>query len=359
MLTGLVVGKFCPLHRGHEALLAFAAERCDRLIILSYTKPELGYSTAQRAAWLEALHPRATILVLDDAGLAAFAEAERTTGRILPHNDAPAEVHREFTGWVCRTMLGATIDRVFTSESYGEGFAAALTHQQRDFAGAIHRVVHWSYDPDRCIHPVSGSALRSGAGAADAFLSPTVRASLVRRIGIIGGESSGKTTLARTLAERLRTIWLPEYGRELWERRGGELQFSDMLEIAVEQVGREEVALQSAHRWLPCDTTPLVTAFYSEAMFGRIDPALAALAFRPYDQMVVCAPDFAFVQDGTRRDASFRQRQHGWYLREIERAGVPCILVTGPIEDRCNRVVELVGGEPRTSQRLSETWRAS
>jgi nicotinamide riboside kinase len=39
----------------------------------------------------------------------------------------------------------------------------------------------------------------------------------VRRIALLGGESSGKTTLARALAQSLGTSWVPEYGRQRWE----------------------------------------------------------------------------------------------------------------------------------------------
>jgi nicotinamide riboside kinase len=49
--------------------------------------------------------------------------------------------------------------------------------------------------------------------------APQVYADHVQRVAFIGGESSGKTTLARVLAERLQTVWVPEYGRTLWEQR--------------------------------------------------------------------------------------------------------------------------------------------
>lgn len=342
MLTGLIVGKFCPLHQGHEALVAFARARCDRLVILSYTNPDLGYPAAQRAGWLADLFPDAIRLVLDDEVLAEFAERTGSTPRIVPCNDAPDDVHREFTAWACRAMLGMTIDRVFTSEAYGDGFAAALTRHQQEALGTGPVVEHLCFDPDRRRHPVSGTAVRSGADGADRFLSPVVRAALVRRIGIIGGESSGKTTLARALAERLETVWVPEYGRELWERRGGDLRFADMARIAIEQVAREDAARRVAWRWLPCDTTPLVTAFYSEALFGRIDPVVSELAKRPYDRLVVCAPDFAFVQDGTRQDAAFRCRQHQWYLQRLEQAQASYALVEGSVEQRCRQIVALL-----------------
>jgi cytidyltransferase-like protein len=41
MMYGLVIGKFMPVHKGHLALINFAAERCDRLIVsMSYTSAD-------------------------------------------------------------------------------------------------------------------------------------------------------------------------------------------------------------------------------------------------------------------------------------------------------------------------------
>lgn len=340
MLTGLVVGKFCPLHRGHEALIAFAQARCDRLVILSYSKPAFpGYPTDLRTRWLEALFPDAVRLVLDDAVLAAFARRTGTEARLLPHNDAPDDVHRDFTAWVCLAMLEVVIDRVFTSETYGDGFAAAMTRYFRANAGTSHTIEHIAFDPARAQHPVSGTRLRKGGDVAG-FLSDPVRASLVRRVGLLGGESTGKTTLAAALAARHGTSWVPEYGRELWEARGGVLVFEDLLAIATEQIAREDAALPPAGRPLFCDTTPLTTALYSQTLFGRIDPQLAALARRSYDHLFLCAPDFTFVQDGTRRDAAFRQMQHDWYRRTLDEAGVSFTLLAGRVEARLAQVDE-------------------
>jgi NadR type nicotinamide-nucleotide adenylyltransferase len=329
MITGLIVGKFCPLHKGHEALIDFARGHCDRLIILSYNKPEIdGFLPERRTAWLAELYPHAISLVLDDDALAGFAERTSTPARTMPANAEPDEAHRAFIAWVCRTMLEHRVDRVFTSEGYGNGFAASL-------AGHFgHPVAHVAFDPSRAAVPVSGTRLRADATLHRQFLSEPVRRSLIRRAALIGGESSGKTTLAAALADRLGTKWITEYGRELWEQRGGKLAFPDLLAIGREQVRREESARADAEDWLICDTSPLVTLFYSEAMFGRSDPALRALASRHYDLTFLCAPDFEFVQDGTRQDADFRARQHGWYVDELAAAGVTPVILAGPPEQR-------------------------
>lgn len=335
MLTGLVVGKFCPLHKGHEALIAFARARCDRLIILSYTKPDYpGCPTSRRVAWLEALFPFATRLVLDDRALASFAARSGQAPRLLPANEAADEVHRAFVAWACRTIAGSTVERVFTSEDYGDGFAASL-------AGHFgHAVEHVAFDPGRRIVPVSGMRLRERPSMHRAFLSEPVRRTLVRRVALLGGESTGKSTLAAALANRLGTQWVSEYGRDLWERRGGRLYFEDLLAIGREQVAREEAAVGEADGWLICDTSPLATMFYSESMFDRVDPRLAELAHRKYDRTFLCAPDFPFVQDGTRRDDAFRMAQDSWYRHRLAVLGVPFQVLNGALPARLEAAVD-------------------
>lgn len=324
MLTGLVVGKFAPLHKGHEALIAFAQAQCGRLVILSYSKPELpGCPPERRAAWLAALYPDALRLVLDDAALAAFAARTGNAPPILPDNDAPDEEHRSFVAWACRAMLGLTVDRVFTSEAYGEGFAASLAHRFN------HPVQHVMFDRQRARVPISATQLRADPALLRAYASLAVRRDLVRRVTLLGGESTGKTTLAAMLAQRLGTLWVPEYGRKLWELRGGKLGFEDLLAIAHEQIAREDAARDDATGWLVCDTSPLVTMFYSEAMFARIDLELGRLAERSYDATILCAADFVFVQDGTRQNDAFRNRQNLWYRDQLDRAEIPHAIVQG------------------------------
>lgn len=166
---------------------------------------------------------------------------------------------------------------------------------------------------------------------------------MVKRIALLGGESSGKTTLAAALAKRLDTIWVEEYGRELWVKRDAVLNFEDLLHIGEVQVLREEKALLHANRFLFCDTTPLVTAYYSRSMFGRVAPELEALARRPYHHSFLCAPDFPFVQDGYREDAVFRQAQHDAYRDALIDSGQSFTLLEGQLERRMATALAVLG----------------
>ena len=318
---GLIVGKFCPLHRGHEHAIRAMLDACEQGFILSYTHPEFpGCEPEKRRRWLTQLFPQAHILVLE------ASEA--------PPNDADDLTQRRFVAQICRERLHTTVDAVFTSEDYGEGFAQELARQ---FG---HPVQHVSVDPPRRTHSISGTQLRSDIHEHRDHLSPIVYADFVQRICLLGGESSGKSTLAAALAAHFETNHVTEYGRELWEAQNGRLDFADMLHIAQTQIAREESAAQTSNRYLFCDTSPLTTLFYSQHLFGKADPALEALALHDYTLHILCAPDFPFHQDGTRQDAALRSEQDAWYRLQLSRRGLPWMETHGGLEERVASIAQ-------------------
>lgn len=336
-LQGLVVGKFSPLHRGHELLIGCAQEQCQRLAIISYAKPEFaGCGADRREEWLGSLFPHIQRLVVTDERLKEWFPAGDVS---LPPDEADESIHRLFVGRLCRDVLAISVDAVFTSEDYGDGFAEELTSFFRSYDPTLPTVRHILVDRQRTRIPVSGSMLRSGLHEQRQWLAPVVYASFVQRVCVLGGESSGKSTLTAALAEYFDTDYVEEYGRELWDKKYGQLEYEDMLAIAQEQVVREERSLLSARRYLFCDTSPLTTLFYSRFLFGRSDPALEVLACRCYGLVVLCEPDIMFIQDGTRQAPGFREKQHEWYLEELERRKIPYVRVNGSVLERVGKTV--------------------
>jgi len=342
---GLVVGKFCPLHRGHELLIDTALAQCDEVLLISYTRPAFdGCEAAARERWLAERFPQTRRLVLDDERFAALAARHGWPGPpVLPHNDEADAVHRDFVGWLCDRVFDCSVDAVFTSEDYGDGFAAALGHGFRRYRDPAHADVrHVCVDRARRAIPISGTAIRRDPHAHREHLAPVVYADFVQRVCLLGGESSGKTTLAAALAARLGTPWVAEYGRQRWEEQDGKLVFDDLLQIARTQLEHEHQLARQANRWLVCDTSPLTTLLYSHALFGRAAPELEQLAGRAYHHVFLCAPDFPFVQDGTRQDEAFRQQQHAWYLRELERRGIAFTLLRGRLDQRIDAALQVL-----------------
>lgn len=337
---GLVVGKFAPLHRGHELVIRRALEACQEVVLISYSQPELsGCDPARRERWLAALFPTTRRLVVTDDILAARV-GPGAEPREIPRNTANELDHRRFCAWLCLELLGGPVDAVFTSEAYGDGFARELTRCFRERNAGARAVHHELVDEARSLMPISGAVVRQDVHRHRQWLSPEVYSSFVQRICILGGESTGKSTLAAALALALETLHVPEYGRELWEAKRGALVFDDLLAIAQRQIEMEDEAAGHANRFLFCDTSPLTTLFYSQHLFQRAAPALEELAHRAYDLTVLCAPDFPFVQDGTRQPESFRLLQHAWYLRELSLRGIPYDLLTGQAAERVARITK-------------------
>lgn len=326
--NGLVVGKFSPLHKGHELLIRTAKSQCSRLYVFAYSNPEIyGFENIDRKAWLSDLFPDVISFSLKpESVLAKF-------GIQMPENDAPAKCQRLFVGKIWQALVGEPLDAVFTSEAYGDGFAKELT---RFFSstGSARTVNHELVDLDRHKIPISATSIRSDIHKYKEFLSPQVYASFVRRVCFIGAESTGKSTLAEGLAREFETQFVTEYGRTLWEERQGLLVYEDMLKIARAHVEMEDQTIQRANRFLFIDTNPLTTLLYSQNMFGVAAPELVELANRKYDLTFLCMPDFFFVQDGTRSGIDFQKVQHVQYLVELRKRRIEYISLSGTLRER-------------------------
>ena len=158
----------------------------------------------------------------------------------------------------------------------------------------------------------------------------------VRRVAILGAESSGKSTLAAALAERYATVWVPEYLREFVDTSGRVPREEDQFFIARTQVEREDAAALVANRYLFCDTTPMMTALYSRWYWNRVDAQLSALELRhDYAVTLVTAPDSPWEADGLQRDSDeVRQTIHRQVLQMLDARGIEYLLLGGDLGDR-------------------------
>ena len=353
---GLVVGKFSPLHLGHELVIATALDACDDVIVLSYSSPEFPRcDAAARERWLCLRAPTAKSVVLDDVRLARLCATNDIPVRTLPANSDAEHVHREFVGWLLLDVLRTTVDAVFTSEAYGDGFADSLTQQFRSSMPSHRDVAHVCVDASRTTFHVSGTAVRQDPPSHRSALAPEIYVDLVPRLCLLGGESTGKTTLAQALARRLDTTWVAEYGRERWlELGGGVLGPTELLDIARTQVRHEVATAQTARGWLVCDTSPLTTLVYGLIDHSLVPEELHQLARRAYDLVFLCDDDLAFTQDGTRRDDAFRTLQQHTTVSLLRHDGVAFTRLRGSVDERVEQVLAQIALQPTASSTSKE-----
>lgn len=130
-----------------------------------------------------------------------------------------------------------------------------------------------------------------------------------RLICLIGAECTGKTTLAQALAQRMGGLWVPEYLRSFTEQHGRTPDRHEQLHVLEEQVRQEAAALvaarQQRHRWVFCDTAPLLTAVYSDCVFADVSlyPQARSLHAR-YALTLFLQPDIPWQADSLQRDGA-------------------------------------------------------
>ena len=167
-----------------------------------------------------------------------------------------------------------------------------------------------------------------------------------KKIVFIGVESSGKTTLAHALAEKLQGTYVPEYARLYLDENGLEYQQSDLLAIAKRQLQLVNEAQEKEQHWLICDTDLLVSKVWSEQVFGSCDEWITAQLYHAKaDVYILCTPDIAWEYDPQRTMPILKDRLalHQHYQALLEQLACEFITVKGSLENRIQQVTEALG----------------
>jgi NadR type nicotinamide-nucleotide adenylyltransferase len=314
MTTGMLLGKFLPPHLGHVYLSEFAGRFVDRLTVVVCSLRREPIPGDLRFRWMGELLPFANVVHLTDE---------------LPQE--PVE-HPDFWNlWrlALIRVLPEKPDFVFASEDYGRRLADEL--------GAAFVPV----DRERSAVPVSGTAIRTDPMANWEYIPRCVRPYFARRVCVFGPESTGKTTLARRLADHFRTAWVPEYARTLLEAKGGEVRFEDMELIARGQVASEEALARNANRVLVCDTDPLATLIWSDVLFGRVPDFVREQADRrASDLYLLLDADVPWVADPVRYLPEQGRAFFDRCRAELDARGRQYVVIRGDWDERFRAAVE-------------------
>ena len=173
----------------------------------------------------------------------------------------------------------------------------------------------------------------------------------MKKIVVIGPESTGKSTLCSQLATHYRTSWVQEYARAYLLERGMQYSFADLLVIAKGQLALEEQALASATAHaaagvpLFVDTDLYVMKVWCEVVFGDCHRfILDQIAQRTCDLYLLCDTDLPWVRDELREypDLAMRRRLFHMYHDILINQPVPWALISGDHETRLQKAIEAV-----------------
>lgn len=316
MSHGLVIGKFLPLHTGHLALIEFAARRCGHLHVLIGSLAREPIPGTLRAEWLWQSfrhHPNITIHHTDEE-LPTAATSSR-------------EVSKVWAGWLTRRFPQVRV--LFSSEEYGEYLAEYMD------------IRHESFDPGRTAQPISGTQIRQAPLRHWDFLAPAARPHFLKRVCLVGPESTGKSVLTERLARHFGTVFVPETARQLIDEHG--LEFGLMDRVLRDHAEAVLAAAEQARGLLFVDTDHRTTLFYSRHFFGR-EPAVPAWveSANRYDLYLFLDIDCPFVADAQRFTDGQREAVRQALLGPLQTGPTDLVILGGSWEDRFDGAMQAV-----------------
>lgn len=311
--TGLTLGKFAPLHKGHQLLIETALAETERVVVLIYDCPETtNIPLNVRVRWVRELYPTVEVIEAWDGPTEV--------------GDTP-EIKRMHEEYILKILAGRQITHFYSSEFYGEHVSQAL--------GAVDRRI----DRDRQSFTISGTLVRQQPYQYRHFVHRRVYRDLITNVVFLGAPSSGKTTIAQRLAEEFGTLWMPEYGREYWEKHqtNRRLTLEQLAEIAEGHLEREEKLLCEANQYLFTDTNAVTTYIFSLYYHGRAHQRLVecanACATR-YDLVFLCDVDIPYDDTWDRSGDGNRQVFQKQIIGDLAERRQPYLILRGSPEER-------------------------
>lgn len=168
------------------------------------------------------------------------------------------------------------------------------------------------------------------------------------RVVLYGPESTGKTTLAKALANHYQTSWVPEFARsylqEKWDKQQAVCTLADLPIIAQGQLAAENTAIAQANRLIFCDTNILVTKVWSETHFeGYCAPELnTILAQTHYDLYLLTSIDVPWEKDDLRDRPNDREQMFIYFKQQLEAYNFPFLVLEGSLEERIQKAVNTI-----------------
>lgn len=241
---GVIIGRFMPPHAGHQYLVDFGRNMCDRLTVLVCTLSSEPIAGELRYRWMQELFPDVNMVHITEE----IPEASKDSPTAIP---IWADTVREH--------LSTAPTYVFASEDYGRPLAAEL--------GARFVPV----DPARRQFPVSATMIRENPHANWDYIPEPVRPYFLKRVSVVepgagggsggaaGGAGGGDPSLAQRLAAHYRTLFVSDYGR-FWEATVGPIGRGELPLVQDAQQAVEDSLARRASRVLFCESDPLQIA---------------------------------------------------------------------------------------------------
>lgn len=322
---GMYGGSFDPLHVGHIHDIIKSASMCDELyVMISWCEGRESASKELRYRWILncTRHlPNVKIIMIEDK--AVSKEVYNT------------DYYWEKGAQDIKDAIGKPIDAVFCGSDY-KG-----TNRFESLYCPESEVIYF----DRAEVPISSTEIREWAVTHWDYIPDVCKPYYAKKVLILGGESTGKSTLVQNLALAYNTNYVSEVGRDTCEYAGGEdfMDVNDLYENLIRQKINIMDALKKSNRVLFVDTDAITTLFYSNFLLTDSEQiskctklAESINSINEWDLVLFLEPTVEFIQDGTRSEeiAADREKYSNQIKELLYRNNVEFTCISGDYYDR-------------------------
>lgn len=337
--VGIIFGKFYPLHTGHIYLIQRAISQVDELYIIlcSDTKRDEELFNDSAMSRQPTINDRMRWL------LQTFKYQKNIHIELLNEDGIPSYPH----GW---NEWSERVKTLFHEKGIDPHCVYSSEPQDVKMYRDLFNLETILVDPNRDFMKISATKIRRAPLKNWQYIPTEVRPFFVRTVAILGGESSGKSTLVNKLANVFNTTSAWEFGREyVFSNLGGDeraLQFSDYDKIALGQAQYIDFAVKYANKVAMIDTDFITTQVFCKKYEGKEHPFVQAMIqnYR-FDLVIVLENNTPWVSDGLRHLGNPTQRKDFQKLlvTMLNKNNIKFVSIDSPDYDqRYLRCIELI-----------------
>lgn len=165
----------------------------------------------------------------------------------------------------------------------------------------------------------------------------------IKKIAIVGPESTGKSTMSALLAEHYKTVWVPEYARGYCEKLTEPCTWQDEINMFRGQLELEKEYLPLANNILICDTTFITVKIWSDHMFGHSpEEVTKELQIHPYDLYLLLDIDLPWENDPLRDFPHLREHFMEVWHKELQALKANYVVISGFGDERLQNAVKAI-----------------
>jgi NadR type nicotinamide-nucleotide adenylyltransferase len=166
----------------------------------------------------------------------------------------------------------------------------------------------------------------------------------IKKIAVVGPESTGKSTMSAFLAKRYQTVWVPEYAREYCEKLTEPPTWQDEVNMFYGQLELEkEILAKVTNNILICDTTFITVKIWSDQMFGKSpQEVLDELPKHRYDLYLLLDIDLPWEEDPLRDFPDMREHFMQVWHKELQQLKANYVVISGSGAERYENAVAAI-----------------